>query len=196
MNDTAPQPDEQRVKNALEMALLTAGQPLNRRALRQAAGAEADNEAVAAALQALQREWDGRALRLIESANGFQFISRNEYTDVLRRIKPQKPPRVSNSLMEVLAIIAYRQPVTRGDIEQLRGVSVSSTQIAFLEEQEWIEEVGRRATPGRPILYATTKVFLDDLALTSLDDLPPVADPDNTDDTGDATAETTDEESQ
>jgi len=128
--------DEQRTKNALEMALLTAGQPLDRRALR------------------------------------------HEYADYLRRLKPQRPPRLSSSLLEILAIIAYRQPVTRGDIEQLRGISVSSAQIAFLEEQEWIEEVGKRATPGRPVLYATTKIFLDDLGLSSLDDLPLLGDAD------------------
>ena len=188
MTDNTTILEEQRTKNALEMALLTSGQPLDRRALRHIAGATANDSIITAALDELRQDWNTRALRLIESANGFQFVSRLEYADYLRRLKPQRPPRMSNSLMEVLAIIAYQQPVTRGDIEQLRGVSVSSAQIAFLEEQEWIEEIGRRATPGRPVLYATTKIFLDDLGLSSLDDLPPLGGTESDND-GDATTE-------
>lgn len=162
------------IKNILELALLSAGQPLTLRALQRLVGDSANAAAVADALNELRHEWSARALQLVESAGGYQFTSRVEYADYLRRLKPQRPPRMSNSLMEVLAIIAYRQPVTRGDIEQLRGVTVSTAQIVFLEEQEWIEEIGRRAAPGRPILYATTKTFLDDLGLSSLDDLPPI----------------------
>lgn len=159
-------------KNAVELALLTAGQPLDIRALKRALGANATTADVKHALDALRQEWDARAMQLVESASGYQLISRLEYADTLRRLAPERPPRLSRSLMEVLAIIAYRQPATRGDIEQIRGIAVASNQIAFLEELGWIEEVGRRDTPGRPVLYATTNTFLDDLGLASLNDLP------------------------
>lgn len=160
------------LKNILELALLVAGKPLDIRALRQAAGGRVSAADVRQELAALQTEWQPRALQLTESAGGFQFVSRPEYNDNLRRLNPDRPPRLSRSLLEILAIIAYRQPVTRGDIEQLRGVVVASSQISFLQEQGWVEEVGRRETPGRPVLYATTSELLDDLALKSLDDLP------------------------
>lgn len=160
------------IKKMLELALLTAGQPLDIKALRRVVGGEADGAAVRLGLDALREDWSARALHLVESAGGYQFVSRAEYAETLRRLNPARPPRLSRSLLEILAIVAYRQPVTRGDIEQLRGVAVASAQIAFLQEQGWVEEVGRRETPGRPVLYATTKELLDDLALKTLDDLP------------------------
>ena len=169
-----------KIKNAVELALLAAGQPLDLPALRRVANnAAAAN--VRAAIEGLRADWRGRALQLAESASGWQFVSRPEFAEVIRRLNPQRPPRLSRSMMEALAIIAYRQPVTRGDIEDIRGIVVSSSQLAFLEEQGWIEEVGRRETPGRPILYATTKEFLDDLKLPSLDSLPPLAELEETD---------------
>ena len=170
--------DDTQAKNAVELALLTAGQPLDIRALKRAVGGNASTALVQKSLAALREEWAPRAMQLVESASGYQLISRQEYAETLRRLTPERPPRLSRSLLEVLAIIAYRQPVTRGDIEQIRSIAVSSNQIAFLEDLGWIEEVGRRDTPGRPVLYATTNVFLDDLGLTSLNDLPPLPEPD------------------
>ena len=137
--------------------------------------ADYEDDDIAAALAALREEWQTRGFRLVEVADGWQFISGDGYMEYLRRLRPQKTARLSRQLMEVLAIIAYRQPTTRGDIEQIRGVSVSSVQLAALEELGWIEEVGRRETPGRPVLFGTTKTFLNDLALSSLDELPELA---------------------
>ena len=161
------------VKSALEFALLTAGGAVDMRALKQMFGNKADSKQIRAGLENLREEWQNRSMQLAETAGGFQFVSRPEYADYLRALAPVKPPRLSRQLMEVLAIIAYRQPATRGDIEKIRGVAVASSQLAFLEECGWVEEVGRRETPGRPVLYSTTKTFLDDLGLLSLTDLPP-----------------------
>lgn len=169
--NTAVPSAELDIKHMLELALLTAAQPLDMKSLRRVGGG-ADAAAVRQALDNLRQDWETRALRLIESASGYQFVSRPEYNEVLARLNRPRPPRMSRSLLEVLAIIAYRQPVTRGNIEEIRGVAVSSSQLAFLEEQGWIEEIGRRETPGRPILYATTKTFLDDLGLASLEEMP------------------------
>ncbi|MCH9704532.1 MAG: SMC-Scp complex subunit ScpB [Proteobacteria bacterium] len=163
-------------KNIIELALLTAGQPLDIRALKRILDDNTDSSVIKTIVQELQQDWEPRALQLIETASGFQFTSRPEYIEYIRRLNPQRPQRLSRSLLEVLAVIAYRQPVTRGDIEQIRGIAVSSNHIAFLEEQCWIEEVGRRETPGRPVLYATSNTFLDDLGLTSLNDLPQLLD--------------------
>ena len=162
------------VKNILELALLTSQSgPLPARALaRMFADADIGEKRVRLALDDLAREWNGRALELRETAGGFQFVSRGDAMEFLRRLTPRKPPRLSRPLTEILAFIAYRQPATRGDIEQVRGAAVSSQQIAALEEYGWIEEVGRRQTPGRPALYATTAAFLDDLGLAKLEDLP------------------------
>ena len=162
------------IKNLLELALLTSQPgPLSARALaRMFPDADADEKRVRAALDDLSREWESRALELRETAGGFQFISREGGMEYLRRLSPRKPPRLSRPLTEILAFIAYRQPATRGDIERARGIAVSSQQIAALEGYGWIEEVGRRETPGRPALYATTKTFLDDLGLAKLEDLP------------------------
>lgn len=161
------------IKSALEFALLTAGGAVDMRALKQMFGGKADMRRIRAELDNLREDWRERSMDLAETAGGFQFVSRPQYADYLRALAPVKPPRLSRQLMEVLAIIAYRQPATRGDIEKIRGVAVSSSQLAFLEECGWVEEVGRRETPGRPVLYSTTKTFLDDLALLSLTDLPP-----------------------
>lgn len=161
------------IKSALEFALLTAGGAVDIRALKQMFGGKANVQQIRAELANLREDWKDRSMELTETAGGFQFVSRAEYADYLRALAPVKPPRLSRQLMEVLAIIAYRQPATRGDIEKIRGVAVSSSQLAFLEECGWVEEVGRRETPGRPVLYSTTKTFLDDLGLLSLTDLPP-----------------------
>jgi segregation and condensation protein B len=126
-------------------------------------------------LDELQRDWSGRKVELVQVASGWRFQGRGEIQPFLDRLSPEKPPRYSRAVMETLAIIAYRQPVTRGDIEAIRGVAVSTNVIKTLEDRQWIEAVGHRETPGRPALFATTKTFLDDLGLVSLAELPPLA---------------------
>ena len=123
-------------------------------------------------LDELRRDWEGRGVELVALASGWRFQSRPEMREYLDRLHPEKPPRYSRAAMETLAIIAYRQPVTRGDIEDIRGVTVSSQIVKQLEERGWIEAIGYREAPGRPALYATTRSFLDDLGLASLDQLP------------------------
>lgn len=161
------------IEKIIELSLLTANEPLNLNAIKRIINDEAvTTDVIKQAVKNLQKTWEERALTLIESASGYQFISRPDYTPYLQRLNPQRPPKFSHAMLEVLSIIIYHQPVTRGDIEKLRGISVSSAQLTYLEEIHWIDEVGRRETPGRPTLYATTKTFLDDLGLVSLDDLP------------------------
>ena len=162
----------EKIKNTLEFALLTVGQPLSMNTFKRLLGNKTDTADIRAALKELADDWATRSMQLVETASGYQFISRPEYTDMLKALLPNKAPRLSKPLMEVLTIIAYRQPVTRGDIEKVRGIAVSSSQLAFLEECGWIEEVGRRDTPGRPILYSTTKIFFDDLGISSLTEMP------------------------
>ena len=172
------------IKNILEFALLAAGGPLNMADFRRLLDGEEGD--ISGALAELENEWADRGLRLAAAGDGWQMISGAGYLDYLRRLRPKKPARLSRQLTEVLAIIAYRQPATRGDIEGIRGVAVSSVQLAALEEFGWIEEVGRRETPGRPMLYGTTKTFLHDLAIASLDELPPLEEGDIADNLEDA----------
>jgi len=125
-------------------------------------------------LDELRDAWQGRGVELVNLASGWRFQTRPEFQPYLERLSHEKPPRYSRAVMETLAIIAYRQPVTRGDIEDIRGVTVSSNVIKSLEARGWIDTVGYREVPGRPALYATTKTFLDDLGLRSLQELPPL----------------------
>ena len=164
------------VKKIIEMALLCSASPLAISALRRLFKPQAEAAAIRAAVAELRGEWENRALDLIETAGGFQFITRPECREFLARLNPQRPPRLSRQLLEVLAVIAYRQPATRGDIERIRGVVVSPQHLRFLEECGWIEAVGRRETAGRPTIFGTTKTLLDDLGLKSLDELPPLDD--------------------
>jgi segregation and condensation protein B len=164
------------VKLVLETALLATQEPLSAAELRKLFDEELSNETVRTALDALRSEWEGRGVELIDTASGWRFRTRPEYQKFLDRLNPQKPPRYSRAVLETLAIIAYRQPVTRGDIEEVRGVTVSSNIIKSLEMRGWIDVVGHREVPGRPALYATTRTFLDDLNLRSLEELPPLAD--------------------
>ncbi|HBO77783.1 MAG TPA: SMC-Scp complex subunit ScpB, partial [Cupriavidus sp.] len=124
----------------------------------------------------LRNDWQQRGVELVALASGWRFQSRPEMREFLDRLNPEKPPKYSRAVMETLAIIAYRQPVTRGDIEEIRGVTVSTEVVKKLEDRDWIEVIGHRDVPGRPALYATTKAFLDDLGLRSLDELPPLED--------------------
>jgi len=128
-------------------------------------------------LDELREDWSGRAVELVSLASGWRFQTRPEFQPFAEKLQPEKPPRYSRAVMETLAIIAYRQPVTRGDIEDIRGVTVSSQIVKQLEDRGWIESIGFREAPGRPALYATTRHFLDDLGLASLDQLPPLEGP-------------------
>ena len=164
------------VKRVLEGALLCAAKPLTVSELRQVFTDEVDVSAdtVRALLETLREEWKGRSVELATLASGWRFQSSPDVARFVMRLYPEKTPRYSRAVMETLAIIAYRQPVTRGDIEEIRGVAVSPPTLKALEERGWIETVGHRETPGRPALFATTRKFLDDLNLRSLEELPPL----------------------
>ena len=168
--------DLQHVKKVLEAALLTTQEPLALPELRKLFDDGLSSDALRRILEELRGEWEGRSVELTQVASGWRFRARPEFQGYLDRLSPAKSPRYSRAVMETLAIIAYRQPVTRGDIEGIRGVTVSTHIIRALEERGWIDIVGHRDVPGRPALYATTKSFLDDLNLRSLDELPPLDD--------------------
>jgi segregation and condensation protein B len=159
-------------KVVVEAALLTAEQPLSMPDLRRLLNDELNADTVRVLLDQLCSDWNGRGLELVALASGWRFQSAPAMRHYLDRLNPERPPRYSRAVMETLAIIAYRQPVTRGDIEDVRGVTVSSSVIKTLEERGWIEVVGHREVPGRPALFSTTREFLDDLGLRSLAELP------------------------
>jgi segregation and condensation protein B len=163
------------IKSILEAALLVAGEPVSVATLSRLFDPALPNDVTRRLLDNLKRDWSGRKVELVQVASGWRFQGRGEIQPFLDRLSPEKPPRYSRAVMETLAIIAYQQPVTRGDIEAIRGVAVSTNVVKTLEDRQWIEAVGHRETPGRPALYATTKTFLDDLGLTSLAELPPLA---------------------
>jgi segregation and condensation protein B len=162
----------QDAKRVLETALICAQQPLPLRDMRTLFADEIGPDTLRGLLDQLTRDWEGRGVELVAVATGWRFQSRPELREYLDRLNPEKPPRYSRAVMETLAIIAYRQPVTRGDIEDIRGVAVSSQIVKQLEDRGWIEAIGYREAPGRPALLATTKQFLDDLGLSSLEQLP------------------------
>ncbi|MBV8033564.1 SMC-Scp complex subunit ScpB [Roseateles sp.] len=164
--------NSQDAKRVLETALICASQPLTLRELRSLFADELGADTLRGLLDELSRDWEGKGVELVALASGWRFQSRPELRDYLDRLHPEKPPRYSRAVLETLAIIAYRQPVTRGDIEDIRGVVVASQIVKQLEDRGWIEAIGHRETPGRPALYATTKAFLDDLGLASLEQLP------------------------
>jgi segregation and condensation protein B len=161
-------------KRVLETALICAQQPLSLAALRALFADQVGSDTIKSLLDELVREWDGRGVELVPLATGWRFQSRPEMREYLDRLNPEKPPKYSRAVLETLAIVAYRQPVTRGDIEDIRGVTVGTPIIKQLEDRGWIEAIGHREAPGRPALYATTRQFLDDLGLASLDQLPPL----------------------
>jgi segregation and condensation protein B len=161
-------------KRILEAALLASQEPMGIAELKRLFDGEVGADTLKALLAELAEEWSGRAVGLVSLASGWRFQTRPEFQPYIERLSPEKPPRYSRAVMETLAIIAYRQPVTRGDIENIRGVTVSTQIIQTLENRGWIDVVGHRETPGRPALYATTKRFLDDLGLRSLEELPPL----------------------
>jgi len=161
-------------KRILEAVLLASQEPLGVAELRRLFDDAVSPETLRHLLAELREEWNGRAVELVSLASGWRFQTRAEFRPYVERLFPEKPPRYSRAVMETLAIIAYRQPVTRGDIEDIRGVTVSGQIIQALENRGWIDAVGERETPGRPALYATTRKFLDDLGLRTLEELPPL----------------------
>ncbi len=161
-------------KRVLETALLVASEPLPLSELKKLFDQEFDDDTWRTLLDDLRRDWSNRGAELVQLASGWRFQTRPEYQSYIDRLKNDKPPKYSRAVMETLAIIAYRQPVTRGDIEDIRGVAVSPNILKTLEGRGWIDAVGHRDAPGRPALYATTRKFLDDLGLRSLTELPPL----------------------
>lgn len=164
------------IKIILEAALLASLEPLPVAELRKMFDDEIDADTVRMLLEELREAWVGRGVELVVTAGGWRFQTKASLQKFLERIHPERAPRYSRAVLETLAIIAYRQPVTRGDIENVRGVAVSTEVIRRLEERNWIEVLGHKDVPGRPALYGTTKTFLDDLGLRSLEELPPLED--------------------
>jgi segregation and condensation protein B len=164
------------VKLVLETVLLVSQEPLQLPELKKLFDQELSNDTLRRVLEELRDDWQERGVELTQVASGWRFRARPHYQEYIDRLNPQKPPRYSRAVLETLTIIAYRQPVTRGDIEDIRGVVVSTNIMRALEARGWIDIVGHREVPGRPALYATTRAFLDDLNLRSLEELPPLAD--------------------
>ena len=162
------------VKKVLEAALLAAREPLTTNAMQKMFEERLSHDLLRKLLDEIRAEWSDRSVELVQLASGWRFRTRVEYLPYLDRLSPEKPPKYSRAVLETLAIIAYRQPVTRGDIEEIRGVAVNPNIVKTLEERGWIDVVGHRDTPGRPALFATTKQFLDDLGLRSVSELPPL----------------------
>ncbi|MFJ3058617.1 SMC-Scp complex subunit ScpB [Herbaspirillum sp. NPDC087042] len=168
-------------KKVLETALLCTHEPLSVNELKKLyidpeseEASEINAEMIRQMLEELRTEWADKGVEVVSLSTGWRFQSRKEMKVYLERLNPEKPPRYTRATLETLAIIAYRQPVTRGDIEDIRGVAVNSQTIKMLEERGWIESIGHRDVPGRPALFATTRKFLDDLGLSSLEELPPL----------------------
>ena len=159
-------------KRVLETALICSHQPLQVRELRVLFQDALGADTIKTLLEELQLDWTQRGVELVQVASGWRFQSRPQMREFLDRLNPEKPPKYTRAAMETLAIIAYRQPVTRGDMEDIRGVTINSLVLKQLEDRGWVEVIGHRETVGRPSLYATTRQFLDDLGLASLDQLP------------------------
>lgn len=160
------------LKNVLEAALMVSQEPLSLSELKKLGDAPLETAVVEQILQQLAQEYSSRGIELTRVSSGWRFRARPEMQAYIDRLNPQKPPRYSRAVMETLAIIAYRQPVTRGDIEEIRGVAVASQILKTLEARNWIEVIGTRDVPGKPELFATTQQLLDDLNLRSLHELP------------------------
>ena len=171
-----PPSEPPQIKRVLEAALLSSAEPLPVADLRRMFDEDVGADVIRLMLEELRTEWAEKGAELVNVASGWRFRVRPAYQKFLDRLNPQKPPKYSRAVLETLAIIAYRQPVTRGDIEEIRGVTVSSGILKALEARGWIDEIGHREVPGRPVLYSTTRTFLDDLNLRSLDELPPLED--------------------
>jgi segregation and condensation protein B len=164
------------IKRTLEAALLASGEPVPVTDLRQLFEEDYGADTIRRVLEELKADWHDRGVELVNVASGWRFQVRAGFQRQLDRLNPQKPPKYSRAVLETLAIIAYKQPVTRGDIEEIRGVTVSSNILKALEARGWIDVVGHKESPGRPALYSTTRSFLDDLGLRSLEELPTLED--------------------
>lgn len=173
-NIAQPVVDAVQLRRIIEAALFSTQEPLSLAELKRLSDTPVDNQQIEACLQQIANCYADSGIELTRVASGWRFRTRPELQGYLERLNPQKPPRYSRAVMETLAIIAYRQPVTRGDIEEIRGVTVSSQILKTLEGRGWIEVIGTRDTPGKPELFATTPQFLDDLNLRSLEELPPL----------------------
>lgn len=171
------QRDLDQIKCVLEAALLTTQDPLPLSELKKLFDGELSTEILRKLLEELREKWTEGGVELVCVASGWRFHTKLEVQEFLNKLSPQRPPRYSRAVLETLTIIAYRQPVTRGDIEEIRGVSVSSPILKVLEARGWIEAIGHRDVPGRPVLFATTEDFLNDLNLLSLEELPPLEEP-------------------
>jgi len=167
--------DISHVKYVLETALLVSSEPMSLSELKKLFEEKLDNDTLRKVLEEIRGDWEGRGVELVSVASGWRFRSRPEAQKFLDRLNPEKPPKYSRAVLETLAIIAYKQPVTRGDIEEIRGVTVSPGILKALEARGWIDVIGLREVPGRPEIFATTKSFLDDLNLRSLEELPPLS---------------------
>lgn len=161
-------------KRVLETALICAQQPLPLREMGVLFNGTLNLDSIKLLLEDLQNDWSDRGVELVQIATGWRFQSRPQMREYLDRLHPEKPPRYTRATLETLAIIAYRQPVTRGDMEDIRGVTINSLILKQLEDRGWVDVIGHRETVGRPALYATTKQFLDDLGVGSLNELPPM----------------------
>ncbi len=163
-------------KKILEAALLTSHSPMSLEQMQRMFEDRMERATLRMLLDDLKSDWRDGSMELVQVASGYRFQARMEFTPYLSRLNPEKPSRYSRAVLETLAIIAYRQPVTRGDIEEIRGVAVNSSVMRQLVERSWVDVVGQREVPGRPSLYATTKHFLDDFNLRTLEELPPMED--------------------
>jgi len=161
-------------KQLIEAAIFASQEPVSVQELKRIFGNEIGIDVIRKLVEELREDWNGRSLELVSVATGWRFQTAASFRPFIEKLQPEKQPRYSRAVMETLAIIAYRQPVTRGDVEDIRGVVVTTQIIQTLEARSWIDVVGHRDTPGRPALYATTKTFLDDLGLHSLQELPPL----------------------
>ncbi len=169
-------PEEESIKSLLEALLLSSEDPVSIREIKKLFQDKDHGGSVKNILESIQDSWRGKMVELVQVASGWRFQVNKEAQDVINQLRPTKSPSYSRAVMETLAIIAYKQPVTRGDIEEIRSVSVSASIIRLLEARGWVETIGFRETPGRPALLATTKSFLDDLGLQGLEQLPPLED--------------------
>src|SRR6056300_928474 len=170
-----------KLKDVIEVALLTSHKPLSVDDLQKLFTEKIDRSTIRMLIDELKAEWNEKTLNLIEVASGYRFEAKAEYVESLMRLNPDRVPKYSRAVLEVLAIIAYRQPVTRGDIEKIRGVSLNPNSLKQLIEREWVDIIGQKEVPGRPSLYATTKYFLDDFGLKSLSQLPEYKELENSD---------------
>ena len=173
--------EDNKIKQIIEVALLTNSQPLSIDDFQKMFDKNIERSTIRMLLDDIQQDWQDKSLDLVQVAHGYRFQSKVEFSEFLKKLNPDRVPKYSRAVLEVLAIIAYRQPVTRGDIEKIRGVSLNPNSLKQLIEREWVDIIGQKEVPGRPSLYATTKYFLDDFGLKSLSQLPEYKELENSD---------------